>query len=401
MHRLLMAGCAMIMLACSSSTDSGTPPPPPVPGSIVLAQADTSILQDDSLSLSATVRDTGGVVIPAATVTYLSLNGQIFSVSSAGKVNSTGRAGTAQVVASASATVKDTITITVLDSTRIVRLPLDARPTFGAAFNDLAYVSRVDVPWVKRLNLATAAFTDSVAAGSLPCGVAFNPAGTRAYVANQGSNNITIINVSNNTAIGLIPVNGNPLPVAVSLDGNTLFVTTNLNRLYKINLATNAIVDSLDLPATSHHMFVHPNDSLLYVATRDGASVLEVRWRTMTTARTFPLGVQTLGMEMAPNRSELYVTNNTNDSLYVVNLATAAVSKVFVGGGASTIALSGDGTRIYVGLLFNGKVEVLDRATKARIKTIRTGGTIRELITDAARKKIVIANDAGWVDIVR
>lgn len=283
----------------------------------------------------------------------------------------------------------------------LAHLPLDARPVFGARTGNVAYITRVDVPWVKRLDLTTGAFTDSVQAGSLPCGVVFNPAGTRAYVANQGSNNISVFNVATNAVITTFPVTGNPLPVAISLDGSTLFVTTNADRLYKLNSTTGAVLDSLSLPATSHHLFVHPNDSLLYVATRDGLSVLEVNWRTMAVARTFPIGAQAQGMEMAPDRSELYVTSGSNALLYIVDLTTGNITSAPVAAGATTIALSADGSRIYVGELFNGTINVLDRATRAHLRTITTGGVVRELVLDAPRDRIIVANEDGWVDIVR
>lgn len=229
----------------------------------------------------------------------------------------------------------------------------------------------------------------------------FSHAGTIAYVANQYSDNVGIISVNSGTQTGTIPVTGDPLPVAISPDDSALFVTTNANRLYKIRLATKAVIDSLPLPATSHHLLVHPNDTLLYVATRDAGSVLEVNWRTMTVARTFTLGVRTQGMEMAPNRSELYVTSESTDSLYTVTLATGSVKSAPVGAGATTIALSADGTQLYVGLLFAGKVEVLNRVTRAHVKTINTGGVVRDMATDVSRNRVVVTNESGWVDIVR
>lgn len=283
----------------------------------------------------------------------------------------------------------------------LAHLPLSDRPTFGARSGNIAYITRVDVPWVKKLDLSTRTFTDSMQAQALPCGVVFNPAGTRAYVANQGSQNISVINVGTGATIGAFPVAGDPLPVAISLDGSTLFVTTNVDRLYKLNSTTGAVLDSLGLPATSHHLFVHPNDSLLYVATRDGHNVLEVNWRTMAVARTFPIGAQTLGMELAPDQSELYVTSGSNASLYIVNLTTGNISSAPVEAGASTIALSADGSLIYVGQLFAGTINVLNRATREHLRTITTGGVVRELVLDAPGDRIIVANDAGWVDIVR
>jgi len=284
----------------------------------------------------------------------------------------------------------------------IARRSISGSPAFLGLFGNTAYVARPFSNTVEVLSLTTDAFIDSIAVGSLPCGVVFNRAGTKAYVANQSSDNVSIINVATRTQIGTIAVHGDPLPVAVSMAGDSvLFVTTNADKLFKVNLRTNTVVDSLSLPATSHHLFVHPNDTLFYVATRDGGTVMEVNWRTMAIVRTFTLDVQTLGMEMSPDRSELYVTTASTNALYIVTLSNGAVSSAPVEAGASTIALSADKTKLYVGELFAGQVEVLNRITRAHVKTIVTGGTVRDMATDVSRNRVIVTNEAGWVDIVR
>src|SRR5205085_10483111 len=139
-----------------------------------------------------------------------------------------------------------------------------------------AYITQDRSSSGARLELVHDSVTAMIGVGGGPSYIAFNPTGTSAYVANQFDDNVGIIDVATNTQTAVIPLHGDPLPVAVSPDGTTLFTTTNVNRLWKIDLATRAVVDSLELPATSHHLLVHPNDTLLYVATRDGGSVLEV-----------------------------------------------------------------------------------------------------------------------------
>jgi len=282
-----------------------------------------------------------------------------------------------------------------------IRDSMPGSPQFLGLFGNTAYIARPFNNKVAVFDLTTDAVVDSVDVGNLPCGVVVNHAGTRAYVANQYSDDISIINTGTGTVIGTIPLNGDPLPVAISLGDSVLFVTTNADKLFKIRLASKTVVDSIPLPATSHHMFVHPNNRLLYVATRDAGTVLEVNWHTMTVLRTFHINQQTLGMEMSPDHSELYVTSASTDSLYTVTLSNGAIASAPVGAGASTIALSADGTQLYVGLLFAGQVEVLNRATRAHVKTITTGGVVRDMATDIPRNRIVVTNEGGWVDIVR
>jgi YVTN family beta-propeller protein len=190
------------------------------------------------------------------------------------------------------------------------------------------------------------------------------------------------------------------LPIAITHAGGTLFVTTDVNRLYKIDVSAKAVVDSIALPATSHHLLVHPNDTLVYVATRDGGSVLEINQLTMTVVRTFPLGGRPQGMAISANRSELYVANELSNVLHVITLSSGAMTNVPLSGGGEGMSLGADG-KLYVGEVFSGLVQVVDPATRTVVRTITVGGTPREVATDAARHHVLVANEGGWVDIIR
>lgn len=371
-----------------------------VPVGLALAPADTTIPQGASFQYRAHVVDAFGDSIPGKTITYAWSDSAELSVSPTGRASAIGAAGPVTVTAH-SAPYSALATITVRDTTIVATLPLSGGPLGIAVAGDVAYVSRAAANRVDRLDLAALQFTASIAVGSTPCFLVFDAAATTAYVANQLSDNIGVIDVPTNTQVRAIPVNGDPLPVAISADGTTLLATTNADRLYKIGVATDAVTDSLSLPATSHHLLMHPNDSLLYVATRDAGSVLEVNWRTMSVVRTFTLGGRTQGMAISADRQELYVANESSNVLHVVTLATGASVAIPLAGGGEGLALSADGTKLYVGLVFAGKVQVIDRVARSVIQTVFTGGTPRELATDGARQRVLVANEGGWVDVLR
>jgi YVTN family beta-propeller protein len=255
---------------------------------------------------------------------------------------------------------------------------------------------------VARLDLATPQQTATIAVGVVPSYIASNSTGTHLYVANQFSDNIGVIDPATNTQSTVIPVVGDPLPVAVSVHDDVLFTTTNANMLYRIDLSSSTVTGSLPLPATSHHLLVHPNDTLVYVATRDGGSVLEVNWRTMTVARTFTVGGRAQGMAISPDRTELYVANEASSVLHVINLTTGSVAtSIPLAGGGEGLSLNADGSKLYVGLVFVGAVQVIDRATRLVLKTVNTGGRPREIAVDAPRQRMIVANEMGWVDFLR
>jgi YVTN family beta-propeller protein len=356
-----------------------------------------SMLLADTIRLTAVVRDFAGVPIPGFPVNFQVLPANRGTVDADGLVHSAWIPGGLLIRATAGH-LESLATLTVHDSVHIERLALSGNPVGVSTFQDIALISRAVADEVQRLNLATGTFTDSIGVGSLPAFSVFNAAGTRAYVAMQGDASVSVIDVAANAPLDSIPLRGAPIPVALSGDGSRLFVTTDANYLYKIRLAGKVIEDSLALPATSHHLLMHPNDSLLYVATRDGGSVLEVTWRTMTIARTLPLGGETQAMAISPDRKELYVSNAAG-YLQVVTLATGAHTNIPLAGPAQGLALGAEGTRLYVGIL-TGQVQIVDRATHAILSTLNTGGTPRNFAVDAPRNRVIYVNESGWVDIL-
>ena len=272
-------------------------------------------------------------------------------------------------------------------------------PLGVAVSGNVALVSEDQGAQVARLDLRIDTVLTPIATGGVPAYLVFDGTGKSAYVANFANHNVGILDVASNSQTAVIPVNGSPLPIAVTRFGQTVFVTTDSNRFYKIDVASRTVVDSLDLPATSHHL-LNLNDTLVYIATRDGGSVLEVNQLTMTVLRTFVLGGRPQGMAVASHRTELYVANEISNVLHIITLSNGAVSNVPLTSGGEGISLGSDG-KLYIGEVFAGLVQVVDPATRTVVRTINVGGTPREVATDAARHRVLVANEAGWVDLVR
>src|SRR5262249_54200275 len=172
---------------------------------------------------------------------------------------------------------------------------------------------------------------------------------------------VGIIDVASNTQSDVIPTTGDPFALALSPDGSTLLVTTNANVLFKIDIATKNTLGSIALPATSHHIIMDPHGRFLYVATRDGGTVMEVDWRSMTVPRTFTFGGRPQDMAFSPDGQLLYVADELSNVVHVIKLATGTFTNIPLAGGGEGLALGNSGNDIYVGLVFNGAVQVIDR----------------------------------------
>jgi YVTN family beta-propeller protein len=391
---LMLAALVVSIAACEEPTQ------PPVRAALLMAgPADTTVALGTSFQARATAFDARGTMLTDHVPQYQSLTPGVVTVTAGGLV--TAEAIGTGLVEALLANLRDTIRVHVIDARVVARLPLSGQPYGVAVSSDgIAYVTRLLQGGAERLNIATRAFTGFTVTGSAPTQSTFNAAGTAAYVSNQFSATISVIAVATGTVTATIPTAGDPVPMQVRAAGDFLYYTTNLDRLYKATLPSGTVVDSLQLPATSHHLLLHPNDGVLYVATRAGGSVLEVDVHTLAVTRTFATGGQTQAMALAPDASELYVANE-HGWLDVITLATGAVgTPIALGGGAFGLTLGPDGTKLFVGIPTMGAVRVVDRAAKTVVATIFTGGQPREMAVHAGGLVVVVANQGGWVDLV-
>ena len=285
--------------------------------------------------------------------------------------------------------------------------PLGQRP-FGTAVSrhGVVYVTRLDAESLGRAKLPHTTFSDGVTVGSVPTDVAFTHDGKTAYVANQFSDNVGVVDVGRDTQVDVIPVIGDPFDVIVAPDDQTIFVSTNVDTVYRIDPVSKTVVAKFGLPTEFGVVLIgltfNRDGTLLYAGTRAAGTVIEYSVTANVVLRTIPVGGQPQGVAVSPDGAELYVADETGFQLLVwdltTNTLTAAVS---LGGSPFDLKLTPDDAQIYVGVRTSGQVRVFERVTRALVTTIATGGAPRRIAFDRSGRTAVIANEAGWVDFVK
>ena len=81
-----------------------------------------------------------------------------------------------------------------------------------------------------------------------PKGIAVNAAGTRVYVVNSGSNNISVIDTTSNTVINTINVGEEPGYLAVNPAGTRVYVTNSAsNSICVIDTSSNTVINTINV----------------------------------------------------------------------------------------------------------------------------------------------------------
>ena len=204
---------------------------------------------------------------------------------------------------------------------------------------------------------------------------------TYAYVANRDDNTVSVIDTATNKVTSTVPVGLCPVEVAVSPDGKKVYVSNfNSSNISVIDTNTNSVTDTV---AVNGKMTVSPDSSKLYVLNPiEDISVVDTSTyfitdemkREVKSYNAIPTNIA-----ISQDGTKLYVVNVNSNSVSIIDTTTEKdIYDIFVGrmfeGGILEIAVSPDGTKVYVPYLspYSGQdtIAVIDTTTYTVINPI-------------------------------
>lgn len=263
-----------------------------------------------------------------------------------------------------------------------------------------ALVSRLHAAAVDVLRPRPFRTVASIRTGPAPTSLCVSPAGTCAYVTCQFSQEVGILDLRAAGRTSAIPVDGDALGANLSADGRTLYVTTNHDRLFAVALPAGRVVGSMPVPLGAFHLIADPSGRRVYVSCFRAGLILEADARALRPLRQFAVGGVAQDLALSADGLRLYATNQAG-WLNVIQLTTGQIMTYPLGAPAVSLALSPDDAVLYAGLVFDGRVLVLDARTLQVRTILATGGKPRRIAFDATGRTALIANETGWVDLVR
>ena len=213
--------------------------------------------------------------------------------------------------------------------------------------------------------------TMAIPVGSVPVGVALTPDGNTVYVANGGGT-VSVINAATGAVTTtLSPIPGGALELAVSPDGSSALVVGDSTMVTPINTATNAIGSPLTVGGNALAVAFAPNGQTAYTANfgdPGSVSVIAGVNTASPSVTTFATGVPALARTIAvtPDGSKIFVAGGGGAAVIAAGASSATpiagLTGTYVG-----VAVSPDGTKAYFLAADTGTgtgaVEELDIAT--------------------------------------
>lgn len=237
-----------------------------------------------------------------------------------------------------------------------------------------AYVAGLDGSDVRLFDLATGKPVGTpITVGAEPDGIALTPDGTRALVSNSMSNTISVIDTATGAVTATIPVNADPQQIV--MDGpDTAYVTCG-GSTEELNLTNDSVAATVATYYAGGGLALSPDGSTLYVPVLKRVDVINTATNTLTSTISLP-GNQNYGAAISPDGTRLYVTGGPINIgvLYVVDLASdKVVAHAPARSLAEAIAISPDGSQVYLASLLAPRLSVLSTSTNAITGTYKVG----------------------------
>ncbi|MGY5129361.1 IPT/TIG domain-containing protein, partial [Streptomyces nigrescens] len=182
-------------------------------------------------------------------------------------------------------------------------------------------------------------------AGISPVAVAVAPNG-KVYVANNGSNDVTVIDSATDTVLATLPAGISPSAVAIAPNGRVYVANASSDNVTVIDSATDTVLAALPASTSPSAVAVAANGKV-YIANSGSNDITVIDSATNAVVATLPAGTTPSAVAVAPN-GRVYVANNGSNNVTVIDSATDTVlATLAAGSGPEAVAVAPDG-KVYV-----------------------------------------------------
>lgn len=248
-------------------------------------------------------------------------------------------------------------------------------PAEAFAQNPNAYVTNNESNTVSVINATSHNLVATISGFNSPVGVAVTPDGTKAYVVNSQPNpgTVSVINTAANTIVATITVGNGATLAAVSPDGKHVYVpNSNDGTVSVIDTTVNRVTATITVGGAPLGAVVTPDNAHVYIANFNNAvNVVSTATNALTTTITHSSMSGPLEAAITPDGKTLYVINEISNKVTVISTATNTVSTAIpVGQIPDGLAVTLDGKLLYVANGADSTISVISTATNTVTSTI-------------------------------
>ncbi len=257
--------------------------------------------------------------------------------------------------------------------------------------SQFGYVANFSDNTVSPLDLRTGAFGSPIPVHGSPGAIAVSRDGSRIYVANQGGNDVSVIDTATQSLVATIDAGKVPAGIVTAPNGILWVTNYGDNTVMAIDPVASKILATIPVGMQPENPAISPDGSRVYVVNQGSNTVTPIDTHAMRALAAIPVGKRPLGAVVSPDGSRLYVDNTTDGTVTAIDLAHANVlGTIRVGRVPQGIALSPDGSLLYVANSASNDLTPIDTKTLRAGQAIRVGnGPFDVAFTSDGRRALV------------
>ena len=238
-----------------------------------------------------------------------------------------------------------------------------------AARNERVYVANAGSDTVSVIDADTNAVIATIPVGDRPTGVVL--LGDRVYVTNELSGTVSVIAIASNTVVATVPVGVRPAGMDPAAYYGELWVANEgSHNVSVIDVRTNTVVDTVPVGVAPHGISFSAHGEQVYV-TSQSDTVTVIDEYDHDVAATVPVGHTPTDIEApALFDHKVYVTNQSSNTVSVIDRSSHTVVKtISVGTDPTGMAVGPSGSRLFVANKGSNTISVIDMSTDTVVDT--------------------------------
>ena len=235
-----------------------------------------------------------------------------------------------------------------------------------------------------------------------PFGAAVDPKDNRSYFTSMGSDNITVVNISNDAISGKINAGSPTFSALYDPLSCLLYVTDAFKPLINVlNLTTEKLQCNISVGYGPVDPILDRSNGYIYVANRLSSNVTIINGSTNRVIGNAVVGKRPEGLAFDPNLGKVFVTNCCSSNVSIINATNGKISgSIKVSPGPDALAFD-----THSGLLFVvsnvGNVSIINPNNGSFLCSLEAGFLSLNVLFDPYNNNIYISSgESGTVTII-
>jgi len=193
--------------------------------------------------------------------------------------------------------------------------------------------------------------------GEEPIGAVSDVSGAFVYVANRGSNDVSVIETATDTVVDTVPLDDSPQEIVASPTGDRIYVVTPDAQAVEVidadvtSAGYNTVVARFETGQSTSGASISPDGGVLYLGTSNGFLTVDLGPTDFGVVARFETGQSTSGASISPDGT-LLILLTESDEVLLVDVSGAGfgtvVARFETGQSTSGASISPDGSVLYV-----------------------------------------------------